>query len=96
MAEHVKFSAVVIGSFFVSMLYYPLFGNWMWGGGWLSTLGKNFGLGHGALDFAGSSVVHGMGGMMALATAMIIGPRIGKFKKDGTPVAFPNRSISRW
>jgi ammonium transporter, Amt family len=93
MAERVKFSAVVIGSFFVSMIYYPLFGNWMWGGGWLSTLGKNFGLGHGALDFAGSSVVHGMGGMMAIATAIIIGPRIGKFKKDGTPVAFPGHDI---
>ncbi len=93
LAERVKFSAVVIASFFVSMLYYPLFGNWMWGGGWLSTLGKNFGLGHGALDFAGSSVVHGMGGMMALASAIVIGPRIGKFKKDGTPNAFPGHDI---
>ncbi len=93
MAERVKFSAVVIGSFFVSMLYYPLFGNWMWGGGFLATLGKYFGLGHGAVDFAGSSVVHGMGGMMALASAIIIGPRLGKFKKDGTPVAFPGHHI---
>jgi Amt family ammonium transporter len=93
MAERVKYSAIVVGSFFVSMIYYPIFGNWMWGGGWLSTLGKNFGLGHGALDFAGSSVVHGMGGMMALAGAIIIGPRVGKFKKDGTPVAFPGHHI---
>lgn len=93
MAERVKYSAIVIGSFFVSMIYYPLYGNWVWGGGWLSTLGKNFGLGHGAVDFAGSGVVHAMGGIMALAGAIIIGPRIGKFKKDGTPVAFPGHHI---
>ncbi len=92
-AERVKYSAVVISSFFVSMIYYPLFGNWMWGGGWLATLGTNFGLGHGAVDFAGSSVVHAMGGMMAFAGAIIIGPRIGKFKKDGTARAFPGHDI---
>lgn len=93
MAERVKYSAVVISSFFVSMFYYPLFGNWMWGGGWLATLGKNFGLGHGGVDFAGSAVVHSMGGMMALAGAIIIGPRIGKFKKDGTSRAFQGHHI---
>jgi ammonium transporter, Amt family len=93
MAERVKFSAVVVGSFYVSMIYYPLFGNWMWGGGWLSTLGKNFGLGHGAVDFAGSSVVHAMGGMMALAGAIVIGPRIGKYRKDGSVKAFPGHHI---
>jgi ammonium transporter, Amt family len=93
LAERVKFSSVVIGSFFVSMVFYPLFGNWMWGGGFLSTLGTKFGLGHGAVDFAGSSVVHGMGGMMALAAAIVIGPRIGKFRKDGTPNAFPGHDI---
>ncbi len=93
MAERVKYSAVVISSFFVSMIYYPLFGNWMWGGGWLATLGKNFGLGHGAVDFAGSAVVHSMGGMMAIAGAIVLGPRIGKFKKDGSPRAFPGHHI---
>ncbi|HEX2986239.1 MAG TPA: ammonium transporter [Caproiciproducens sp.] len=93
MAERVKYSAVVISSFFVSMIYYPLFGNWMWGGGWMSTLGKTFNLGHGAVDFAGSAVVHSMGGMMALAGAIVIGPRIGKFKKDGTARAFPGHHI---
>jgi len=92
-AERVKYSAVVISSFFISMIYYPLFGNWMWGGGWLSTLGKTFGLGHGAVDFAGSAVVHAMGGMSALAGAIVIGPRIGKFKKDGTSRAFPGHHI---
>jgi Amt family ammonium transporter len=93
MAERVKYSAVVISSFFISMIFYPLFGNWMWGGGWLATLGKNFGIGHGAVDFAGSAVVHSMGGMLALAGAIIIGPRIGKFKKDGTARAFPGHHI---
>ncbi|NLJ30711.1 MAG: ammonium transporter [Clostridiales bacterium] len=93
MAERVKYSAVVITSFFISMVYYPLFGNWMWGGGWMATLGQNFGLGHGAVDFAGSAVVHAMGGMMALAGAIVIGPRIGKFKKDGTARAFPGHHI---
>ncbi len=93
MAERVKYSAVVISSFFVSMIYYPLFGCWMWGGGWLSTMGKYFGLGHGAVDFAGSAVVHSMGGMMALAGAIVLGPRIGKYKKDGTARAFPGHDI---
>jgi ammonium transporter, Amt family len=93
MAERVKYSAVVITSFFISMFLYPLFANWVWGGGWLSTLGKNFGLGHGVVDFAGSAVVHSMGGMLALAGAIVIGPRIGKFKKDGSARAFPGHDI---
>lgn len=93
MAERVKYSAVVITSFFISMFLYPMFGNWVWGGGWLATLGKNFGLGHGVVDFSGSAVVHSMGGMIALSGAMVIGPRIGKFKKDGTARAFPGHDI---
>ena len=93
MAERVKYSAVVITSFFISMILYPLFANWVWGGGWLATLGSNFGLGHGVVDFAGSAVVHSMGGMLALSGAIVIGPRIGKFKKDGTARAFPGHNI---
>ena len=93
MAERVKYSAVVITSFFISMFLYPLFGNWVWGGGWMATLGQNFGLGHGVVDFAGSAVVHSMGGMIALSGAIVIGPRIGKFKKDGTAKAFPGHNI---
>ena len=92
-AERVKYSAVIIISLFISMFLYPLFGNWVWGGGWLSTLGKNFGLGHGVVDFAGSAVVHSMGGMLALSSAIVIGPRIGKFKKDGTARPFPGHDI---
>jgi Amt family ammonium transporter len=93
MAERVKYSAVVITSFFISMFLYPVFACWVWGGGWLSTLGVNFGIGHGVVDFAGSAVVHSMGGMLALAGAMVIGPRIGKFKKDGSARAFPGHDI---
>ncbi len=93
MAERVKYSAVVITSFFISMILYPLFANWVWGCGWMSTLGVNFGLGHGVVDFAGSAVVHSMGGMLALAGAIVLGPRIGKFKKDGTARAFPGHNI---
>jgi Amt family ammonium transporter len=93
MAERVKYSAVVITSFFISMILYPLFANWVWGGGWLSTLGKNFGIGHGVVDFAGSAVVHAMGGMIALSGAIVLGPRIGKYKKDGTVRAFPGHDI---
>jgi ammonium transporter, Amt family len=93
MAERVKYSAIVIASFFISMILYPFFANWVWGGGWLATLGANFGIGHGVVDFAGSGVVHSMGGMLALAGAIVIGPRIGKFKKDGTARAFPGHNI---
>jgi Amt family ammonium transporter len=93
MAERVKYSAIMITSFFISMFLYPLFANWVWGGGWMATLGKNFGIGHGVVDFAGSAVVHSMGGMLALSGAIVIGPRIGKFKKDGTARAFPGHNI---
>jgi Amt family ammonium transporter len=93
MAERWKFSSFVIYAFFISMISYPLFANWVWGGGWLSQLGKNFGLGHGHVDFAGSSVVHMVGGVTALAGAMVLGPRIGKFNKDGTPNAIPGHNI---
>ena len=80
MAERWNFKSFVIYAFFVSGLLYPLFANWVWGGGWLSQLGKNFGLGHGHVDFAGSSVVHMVGGVAALAGAIVIGPRLGKYK----------------
>jgi Amt family ammonium transporter len=73
---------------------YPLYGNWAWGGGWLSLLGTNMGLGKGYCDFAGSGVVHAVGGMTALAVAMIVGPRIGKFNRDGSSNAIIGHDIS--
>ena len=67
--------------------------NWVWGGGWLAQGGVNWGLGHGAVDFAGSGVVHAMGGVIALAGAMVIGPRIGKFNAQGRPNAMPGHDV---
>jgi Amt family ammonium transporter len=93
MAERFKFSAFCIYGFFMAGLIYPLFANWVWGGGWLSTLGANFGLGHGHVDFAGSSVVHMTGGVCALAGVLALGPRIGKFAKDGTARPIPGHHI---
>ena len=93
MAERWTFKSFVVYGFFISAIVYPLYANWVWGGGWLSQLGKNFGLGHGHVDFAGSSVVHLTGGVAALAGAMVLGPRIGKFKADGTPNAIPGHHI---
>jgi Amt family ammonium transporter len=93
MAERWKWSAFVVFGFFMSMFIYPIFANWVWGGGWLSQLGANFGLGHGHVDFAGSSVVHMVGGIAALAGAIVIGPRIGKYAKDGTPNPLPGHNL---
>lgn len=84
MAERWNLKTFFIYAFFMSMLLYPIFGNWAWGGGWLSQLGVNFGLGHGYVDFAGSGVVHAVGGLCAIAGSMILGARIGKYNEDGT------------
>lgn len=86
MAERTKITTYLAYSFFVSALIYPIYGHWVWGGGWLSQLG--------ALDFAGSGVVHAVGGFVALAGAWMLGPRMGKFKKDGTPNAIPGHNMS--
>ena len=88
MAERWKFSAFIVYGFFVSMIIYPIFGNWAWGGGWLAQLGSKSSIGHGYVDFAGSGVVHAVGGMLGLAGAMVIGPRLGKYNKDGTANTF--------
>lgn len=93
MAERWKFKSFFVYGFFISMFVYPLFGNWVWGGGWLSALGANFGLGHGHVDFAGSSVVHEVGGVAALAGALAIGPRVGKYGKDGAVNTIPGHNI---
>jgi ammonium transporter, Amt family len=93
MAERWKFSAFMPMGVFMAAVVYPIYGMWVWGGGWLSQLGTTMSLGHGALDFAGSSVVHMVGGFSALAGALVIGPRIGKYKKDGTPIAIPGHHI---
>jgi ammonium transporter, Amt family len=74
-------------------LPYCLYANWVWGGGWLAQGGVNWGFGHGAVDFAGSGVVHSMGGVIALAGALILGPRLGKYDSQGRPKAMPGHDV---
>ncbi len=85
MAERWKWKSFTIWGLFCGAIYYPLFGAWTWGGGWLSQIGDSMKLGHGYADFAGSGIVHAMGGVAALAGALVLGPRIGKFGPDGKP-----------
>ncbi|VUT24819.1 MAG: Putative ammonium transporter [Candidatus Methanolliviera sp. GoM_oil] len=84
-AERLKFSSYLVYSTLVCAIIYPIFGHWMWGGGWLSQLG--------ALDFAGSGVVHAVGGFVGLAGALVLGPRFGKFV-DGKTRVIPGHSMT--
>ena len=93
MAERWRFLPFCIYGLLVGMVIYPVFGCWVWGGGWLATLGANFGIGHGVVDFAGSSVVHLTGGVLALVGGKMIGARIGKYNKDGSANAIPGHHI---
>ena len=93
-AERWKFAAFSVSTFFLAAITYPLYGNWAWGGGWTSQLGANYGLGHGYCDFAGSGVVHAVGGMTALAVSMIIGPRIGKYNRNGRQNPMPGHDMT--
>ena len=93
MAERWKWKAFVQWGLFCGAFYYPLFGAWTWGGGWLAKLGISASLGHGYTDFAGSGVVHMMGGVAGLAGAMVLGPRIGKYGPDGKPKPLPGHHI---
>lgn len=93
MAERWQWKNFVLWGFFCGAIYYPLFGAMTWGGGWLSQLGNNLGLGYGYTDFAGSGVVHAMGGVAALVGARMIGPRLGKYNRDGSANTFPAHHI---
>lgn len=93
MAERWKWKAFVGWGLFCGALYYPLFGAWTWGGGWLSQIGNSMHLGLGYVDFAGSGVVHAVGGVAGLAGAIVLGPRIGKFNKDGSSNTIPGHHI---
>ena len=93
-AERWKFITFSIASVLMGAFTYPIFGNWAWGGGWLSQLGASLGMGKGYCDFAGSGVVHAVGGITALAVALIVGPRIGKFNRDGSSNAIIGHDIS--
>ena len=91
--ERITFWGFVLCELFVGALLYPMFGCWVWGGGWLSQLGATMNWGHGYVDFAGSTVVHAVGGFCAMALAVILGPRLGKYGPDGKPRAFPAHNI---
>jgi Amt family ammonium transporter len=91
--ERITFWAFLLCELFVGALLYPISGCWAWGGGWLSQLGNSMHWGHGYVDFAGSSVIHGLGGFCAMALAIILGPRLGKYGPDGKPRAFPASNI---
>lgn len=93
MAERWKWSSFTIWGLFCGAIYYPLFAAWTWGGGWLSKTWDTMSLGAGYVDFAGSGVVHSVGGVAALAGAIVLGPRIGKFGADGKPRALPGHHI---
>ncbi|MGZ4724102.1 MAG: ammonium transporter [Ilumatobacteraceae bacterium] len=92
-AERISFAGFILAELAMGAIIYPIYGNWLWGGGWMAHLGTSLHWAHGAVDFAGSGVVHATGGWAALALAMVLGPRIGKFNKDGTPNAIPGHNI---
>ena len=85
-AERIKYLSFIVFSFVLTLVIYPIVGHWIWGGGWLADIGF--------MDFAGDTAVHSVGGWAALAGAMILGPRIGKYDKDGKPKAIPGHSMS--
>lgn len=85
-AERIKYVSFIVFSFVLTLFIYPVVGHWIWGGGWLADLGF--------MDFAGDTVVHSLGGWAALAGAIILGPRIGKYGKDGKPKAIPGHNMS--
>jgi len=85
MAERWKWSSFVVWGFFCGAIYYPVIAAWTWGGGWLAKTWSSMSLGAGYVDFAGSGVVHAVGGVAAFTGAIVIGPRIGKFGADGKP-----------
>ncbi|HXE64917.1 MAG TPA: ammonium transporter [Bryobacteraceae bacterium] len=91
--ERITFGAFLLCELFVGAILYPVFGCWGWGGGWLSQIGASMGLGHGYVDFAGSTVVHAVGGFCAMALSVVLGPRLGKFGADGKPRAFPAHNL---
>ena len=92
-AERISFAGFLLAEIVLGAIIYPIYGMWLWGGGWMAHLGTSLHLGHGAVDFAGSGVVHATGGWIALALAMVLGPRIGKFNKDGSANAIPGHNI---
>ncbi|NJM06395.1 ammonium transporter [Candidatus Gracilibacteria bacterium] len=95
MAERTKFVSYLVYSFLISLFIYPVVVHWIWSGaGWLNTYSGSTDGNWGFTDFAGSTVVHSVGGWAALVGAMILGPRIGKYGSDGKPNAMPGHNVS--
>ena len=92
-AERITFAGFICAEIAMGAIIYPIYGNWVWGGGWLAHLGTSLDLGHGAVDFAGSGVVHATGGWAALALAMHPRAAHRQVPKDGTPRAFPGHNL---
>jgi len=92
--ERISFWAFILAELAMGAVIYPVFGCWVWGGGWLSQLGNSLHWGHVYVDFAGSTVVHAIGGFSAMALAIILGPRLGKYSPDGRVNAFPAHNIA--
>jgi len=87
-----RLTACAFSTTLLTGITYPLFAHWVWGGGWLSQLGANYGLGRGFLDGGGAGVIQVVGGMTALSMACILGPRHGKYMADGMPAAIPGHN----
>ena len=85
-AERIKYKAFIVFTFVMAIFIYPVIGHWVWGGGWLAKLGM--------FDFAGSTVVHSVGGWAALAGILVLGPRFGKYTKDGKIHPIPGHNLS--
>ena len=94
--ERITFWSFLLCEIFVGGILYPVFGCWVWGGGWMSQLGTTMNLGHGYVDFAGSTVVHAIGGFAAMALSVVLGPRLGKYGPDGKVKVFPAHNWSMW
>jgi len=91
--ERITFWGFLLAELAMGAIIYPVFGCWVWGGGWMSQIGSTWNLGHGYVDFAGSSVVHAVGGFAAMALAIILGPRLGKYGPDGKVKVFPAHNL---
>ncbi len=92
--ERINFWSFLLCELFMGAILYPIFGCWVWGGGWLSQVGATLNLAHGYVDFAGSTVVHAVGGFAAMALAVILGPRLGKYGPDGKVKVFPAHNLA--
>lgn len=91
--ERARLLAMVVSAYLIGVLIYPLLANWVWGGGWLAELGREYGLGHGFIDLAGASVIHQTAGTLALVIALVLGPRYGRFGRNKASSAIPGHNV---